>query len=61
VERLKDFPESGRTVPEANRKEIREIFYGAYRIIYRIEKEGVKILTVRHRKQILPMEDLGKE
>jgi plasmid stabilization system protein ParE len=29
-------PEGGRKVPEANRKEIREVFEGEYRIIYRM-------------------------
>ncbi|MEW6609513.1 MAG: type II toxin-antitoxin system RelE/ParE family toxin [bacterium] len=32
VERLELFPESGRIVPELNRKEIREIILGNYRI-----------------------------
>ena len=44
VERLKLFPESGRMVPELNRKKIREIIFGNYRIIYRIKEELVEIL-----------------
>jgi plasmid stabilization system protein ParE len=57
VERLEEFPYSGRIVPELNRKEIREIFFGNYRIIYQISKDSVSILTVRHFKQRLPLED----
>lgn len=34
VETISKNPERGRKVPEANRKEIREIFEGEYRIIY---------------------------
>lgn len=57
VERLQKFPESGRKVPEVNRDEIREILLGNYRIIYRIDKEMISILTIRHGKQLLYEED----
>jgi toxin ParE1/3/4 len=33
VETLSKYPERGRKVPEANRKEIREVFVSEYRII----------------------------
>ncbi|MFQ5865937.1 MAG: type II toxin-antitoxin system RelE/ParE family toxin, partial [bacterium] len=33
VKRLKDFPQSGRLVPEADSKDVREILFGNYRII----------------------------
>ncbi len=58
VKQIKDFSKSGRYVPEINRKDIRELVYGNYRIIYRIETTVVSILTVRHFKQILPIEDI---
>ena len=48
VERLETFPSSGRTVPEMGRKDVREIIYGSYRIIYCVEDERVVILTVIH-------------
>ena len=57
IERLEEFPSSGRVVPELTREDIREIFLGNYRIIYQISKEVVSILTVRHFKQRLPLED----
>ena len=53
VERLKSFPESGRIVPELNRKEIREVIFGSYRIIYRIRDKLVEILTVYHSARLL--------
>jgi plasmid stabilization system protein ParE len=58
VKQVKDFQESGRYVPELNRKDIKELIYGNYGIIYRIEKKVVSILTVRHFRQILPIEDI---
>jgi toxin ParE1/3/4 len=51
------FPESGRIVPETNHEKIRELIYGDYRIIYRIEEKQISILTVRHGKQILPIDE----
>lgn len=58
VERLKSFPESGRIVPEINSKDFRELIYGNYRIIYRLEKIRISILTIRHGKQILPLDEI---
>ncbi len=58
VEHLKTSPEIGRIVPEINNGQFREILYGNYRIIYRIEKKQISILTVRHGKQILPIKEI---
>ena len=58
VDLLKLSPEMGREVPEILRKEIREITFGNYRIIYRIEKTRISILTLRHGKQILPVDEI---
>ena len=60
VENIKQFPYVGRIFPEANRKEIREILFKNYRIIYRVGTEHISILTVRHGKQLLPTEEIGK-
>ncbi|MFT5128378.1 MAG: toxin ParE1/3/4 [Rhodothermales bacterium] len=51
VGRLETLPDSGRMVPEVQRQNIREIIFGAYRIIYRRETERVAILTIRHCRQ----------
>ena len=58
IEQLGRFPKSGRRIPETPRKDIRELVWGNYRIIYRAEAGQISILTVRHMKQILPMADL---
>jgi len=58
VEELKAFPESGRVVPETDNKAIRELIYGNYRVIYRLEKKRISVLTVRHGKQILPVNEI---
>jgi plasmid stabilization system protein ParE len=58
VGQLVRFPKSGRQIPETPRQDIRALVWGDYRIIYRIEVRQVSILTVRHTKQILPVEDL---
>lgn len=58
VEGLKEFPKSGRIVPETDGRTIRELIYGNYRIIYRIEEQRLSILTVRHGKQMLPVEEI---
>lgn len=55
---LQDFPQSGRIVPETNNKAIRELIYGNYRLIYRLEEKRISVLTVRHGKQILPVEEI---
>jgi len=58
VEQLKSSPEIGRVVPEINNTQFREIIYGNYRVIYRIEKIQISILTIRHGKQILPLNEI---
>ena len=61
VERLSEFPESGRMVPEIKRKAFRELIYGNYRVIYRYEHGEVSILTVRHGRQILPLGEIVEQ
>lgn len=58
VEKLALFPKSGRKVPEINREDIREIIFGNYRIIYKIESEEIIIVSVRHGKQLLYKDEL---
>jgi len=58
VESLSAFPERGRKVPEINREEIREVFEGEYRWIYRLPSKKVFVLTIRNFKQLLSSHDL---
>ena len=48
AKKIVDFPEMGRVVPEFNIKNIREIILKNYRIIYKIKKSQISILTVIH-------------
>lgn len=57
VSRLQSFPNSGRVVPEVKRPNIREIIFRNYRVVYRVEAKKVSVLTVRHGKQRLPLEE----
>ena len=59
VKQLAAFPSSGRRVPEQPRPDTKELIWGNYRIIYRCTAREVSVLTVRHVKQILPLDELG--
>ncbi len=58
VDRLQSSPQVGRIVPEISDKQFRELIYGNYRIIYRIEVNQISILTIRHGRQILPIDEI---
>lgn len=60
VERLADFPESGRMAPEVGSRRIREIIFGTYRIIYST-REQIEILTVRRSSQLLRLSEIDNE
>jgi plasmid stabilization system protein ParE len=46
--RLQRFPESGRMIPEAEDKTLREIIVQGYRVMYRLEPDRVLVLAVMH-------------
>lgn len=48
VATLTRLPERGRRVPELPRADVRELLFGNYRVIYRLEARRVAVLTVRH-------------
>ncbi|MDA3927282.1 MAG: type II toxin-antitoxin system RelE/ParE family toxin [Kiritimatiellae bacterium] len=58
VERLIDFPASGRVVPESDNPAIREIILGNYRIVYRLNKNTTEILTICHGARLLDLDYL---
>jgi toxin ParE1/3/4 len=60
VERLADYPQSGRVVPEVGVQRIREVILGAYRVIYSV-KDKVEILTVRRGSQLLDVREIDDE
>ena len=57
VEKLENLPMSGRKVPELKQDNYRELLIGNYRIIYKLEKDKIFILSVRHSKQLLDKND----
>ncbi len=52
---LSHFPRSGRIVPEIADESIREWFAYGYRVIYRIEEEGITIAAVVHDRRLLDL------
>jgi len=60
VVRLNLHPMSGRKVPEVGIERIREIVYGAYRVIYGIDERAgnISVLTVRRGSEMLRAEEL---
>jgi len=48
ADHLQEFPMSGRVIPEIGEQSCREILYGSYRIMYRIEDSDVWITGVVH-------------
>ena len=53
VERLADFPLSGRVVPEFGITGLREIVHPPFRIVYRIDGERVRVVRVWRSERLL--------
>jgi plasmid stabilization system protein ParE len=56
VERLADFPESGRVVPELDDPQLREIIHPPFRIVYRLDAERARIVRVWRGERLLELE-----
>jgi len=50
---LAEYPQSGRVVPEYKDEAIRELIYGAYRIIYQIRGSNCYVVAVIHASRSL--------
>ena len=61
IERLRVSPQRGRIVPEIQNPDIREIFFGKYRIIYRLRSSIFEILTIYHGARLLRADELGSD
>ncbi|MGE4274341.1 MAG: type II toxin-antitoxin system RelE/ParE family toxin [Desulfitobacterium sp.] len=48
VEKLSDFPNRGRKVPEVEDEKIREIVFHNYRLIYKLSDESILVLAIIH-------------
>ncbi len=53
VHKIPTHPYSGRKVPEYNLENLREKLYRNYRIVYRIKKDVVEIVTISHSSKLL--------
>jgi toxin ParE1/3/4 len=51
TEKLNDFPEMGRTVPELQETNIRELIIYSYRLLYEIKPKKIEILALVHGKR----------
>jgi len=56
-EKIKDYPYMGRIVPEFSVNEISEVFEKSYRIVYKVSKDQIEILTVFEGHQLLKPDD----
>ncbi len=54
IEKLTNFPQVGRIVPEYNDPTIRELIYQNYRIVYKIKSRVIYIALVVHGFKKLP-------
>ena len=55
AERLLLYPDSGRVVPEFRIEQLREIIHPPFRIVYRREKEKVRIVRVWRSERLLKL------
>ncbi len=55
---LAEFPQSGRKTPELGDPAFRELLYGSYRVLYRIESGQITILTIRNSRRLLDKREL---
>ena len=52
ADNLELFPEMGRIVPERNDPDFRELIFGSYRIMYKIDGNHCYITTIIHGKRL---------
>ena len=55
IERLEDFPESGRIVPEFGIASLREIIHPPFRIVYRLDPHRVRVVRVWRSERLLKL------
>ena len=51
--RLREFPDSGRIVPEYERTELRELIVLGYRVIYRRTDDATEVVHIAHTRRSL--------
>lgn len=55
VERLAEFPESGRMVPELGLPTVRELLHPPFRVVYRIGVDNIWVVRVWRSERLLKM------
>jgi len=55
TERLPLFPDSGRGVPELGLEQLREIIHPPFRIVYRREKNNLRIVRIWRSERLLKL------
>jgi addiction module RelE/StbE family toxin len=53
-DRLQQFPESGRIVPERSQPELRELIVRPFRVVYRIRNDSIQIVTIFRASRLFP-------
>jgi plasmid stabilization system protein ParE len=62
VERLAQFPNSGRVVPEFQDPGLREVLWRNYRVVYRNSRGRIEVVTVFHGSRLFLVDgSLGAE
>jgi plasmid stabilization system protein ParE len=57
---LDQLPKLGKTVPEVNDENIRELSLYSYRIIYEIKNQGVFVMAVVHKRKDFKVGDIER-
>ncbi len=57
-EQIGTFPLSGRSVPEYQFAQVREVIEGTYRIIYHVKPDQIDIIGVVHGSRLLTLDDV---
>ena len=60
VERLEQFPELGRLIPEVEDQTARELIFQNYRILYRLKQDHLDIAAVIHGRRDVRREIAGR-
>jgi len=53
-DRLQQFPESGRIVPERSQAELRELIVRPFRVVYRLRDDSIQIVTIFRASRLFP-------
>ena len=53
IDKLENFPKSGRVVPELNNNSIRELIQNNYRIIYKVTAQEIFIVSIHHASKLM--------